>query len=199
MGEEKADHKQRAIGRLLGRGGQTLGLAATAHARGQRAGDGPWHVLAPQLVAAAEQVLGVLAEENDPDSLSSAVGAAMGAAPATAAPSWAGDLWRDPELLARLGCAVPPDALAPALPVQWSGTAEPVEALDHRERGLAAVAVALGRSVDGVEALAAELAPAEGERLIGMATLAGSQVAPGEPSRMRSWLKEWIKGERADG
>ncbi len=195
MGDADPATRQRRVARLLGRGGQALGLAATAHARGQRGGRGPWYVLAPETIAAAEQVLVALEEGGDPESLELAVGAAMATAPATAAPSWAAASWSAPGALDRIGRAVTDAAIAPALPHRSASAAD----LDDRARGLAALAVALGRSVDGVQALAARLPAADGRLLLRMAGVAGARVAPGDPSRMRAWLKAELAAEPTDG
>lgn len=165
--------------RLLGRGGRVLGLAALAHARGQRAGAGPWYVLGPETVAAAEQLLSILEEGGDPESLAAAVGAAMGPEPATAAPSWVVRLLARDRALDRVGERIEPLELAPALE---RGMA--TDELSARARGLAALAVGLCRSIDRVEAVCRGLELGEGRALRRMSRLAGVQVAPGQPTRV---------------
>ena len=99
-----AADRQRRASRLLARGGKILVLAAVAHSRGQRSGQGPWHALPAETVAAVEEILLALENEGEDDELLEAVlRAALSQAPATAAPSWAEPLWRDPRSLSRVG------------------------------------------------------------------------------------------------
>jgi len=175
------------VSRLLARGGRVLGLAALAHARGQRAGAGPWFVLSPQLVSAAEQILTELESGPDLDALTAAVAAALGPGPATAAPSWIGPALGSPERLATVGRGIDDDDIAAALPVD----AAPGD-LDARTRGLAAIAVALGRSIDAIEAVGRELEPGDGRALTRMARLACVEVSPGQPTRVRRVIRRLL-------
>lgn len=175
---------------LLARGGRVLGLAMLAHARGQGSGAGPWYVLAPELVAATDQIIGVLEQGPDAASLSFAARAAMGPEPATAAPSWARPLWEHPDELERVGRLIPLVDLGAALPY---GASE--SELGDRCRGLAALAVAACRSVDGTAAIASMLPADEARELVRMSRLAGARVAPGGPSRVRRGIRRLIAGE----
>ncbi|MCP4679629.1 MAG: hypothetical protein GY854_29885 [Deltaproteobacteria bacterium] len=191
-GSLKTDENQTDARRLLGRGGRILGLAALAHAQGRRPGSEPWHVLSADTVAAAEEVLIALEKEMDPALLEAVVRAAMGEKPATAAPSWAEPFWRDPQALSRIGAAVDSKCLAPAFGPRLP---EPSD----REKGLAALAVALCRSVDGLRALAEHLSEEERELVLRMTYLAGVTVEPGEPSRMRADMRRILKEEPERG
>jgi len=167
-----------ATSRLLARGGRALGMAAIAHARGQRARGGPWHVLSRDLAAAADQILGELDAELPPRDLAAALGAAMGEAPATSEPSWTAPLAGDPEAFARVGRA----ATWPAgFPI---GAPEADRAL-----GIAAVALALCRSVDAARSLAAKLGAEDGRELVRAARLYQILARPGEPSAMRAAVR----------
>jgi len=167
-----------ATTRLLARGGRALGIAAIAHARGQRARKGPWHVLSRDLAAAADQILGELDTELPPRDLAAAIGAAMGEAPATAEPAWTAPLADDPEAFARVGRAATwPAGFAIEPPVA------------DRERGLSAVALALCRSVDAARALAAKLGAEDGRALVRAARLFQILARPGEPSAMRALVR----------
>jgi hypothetical protein len=160
-----------------------LGLAAVARAHGQQAGAGPWHVLPPETVAAAEQLLGVLEEPGDSDSVAMAVSAALAPGPATAAPTWAAGAWERPDGLEAIGARARSPDLIPAL-------GDAVDQADMRKRGLAALAVALCRSIDGVEALGAKLGGEDSAALVRMARLAGALVGPGQPTRVRGSIRE---------
>jgi hypothetical protein len=161
-----------------------LGLAATAHARGQRAGAGPWHVLSRSTVAVAEQLLRALEECPDSRTVAAAVSAAMAAGPVTAAPSWAATVWERPGELERIGESIAAEDLAPAFPAGADA-----RRADVRTRGLAALAVALCRGLDGVLALGAKLGEADREQLVAMARLAAVQVDPGAPTRVRGRIR----------
>jgi len=169
-----------ATSRLLARGGRALGIAAVAHARGQRAQKGPWHVLSRDIAAAAEQILGELETEVTPSALSAAIGAAMGETPATAEPAWATPLARDPEAFARLGRAAA---------ASWPAGFPIEEPEGERERGVALVALALCRSVDAVRALAVKLAAEDGLALVRTARLYQAVARPGEPSAVRAAVR----------
>jgi hypothetical protein len=176
--------------RLLGRGGRMLGLAAVAHARGQRAGAGPWHVLSTETVAVAEQLLLALEESRDSWVVAAAVTAALAAGPVTAVPSWAATVWEQPGELERLGESIEAAELDPAFP---SGTS--AKHADVRTRGLAALAVALCRGLDGVLALGAKLGESDRATLIAMARLAAVQVDPGAPTRVRGRIRRVVAVE----
>ncbi|MDD5306201.1 MAG: hypothetical protein PHU25_02660 [Deltaproteobacteria bacterium] len=172
--------------RLLRRGGRILGLAALAHARGRRAGEGPWHVLPAETAAAVEEVLAVIEAGPDPESLTRAVRAAMGPQAATAAPSFAARAWENPDALERLGEALDRSDVAAALsPTDHAPSA--------RRKALAALAVALSRSPDAAAAVAERIAASDGDALARMACLAGAVVGPGEPSRMRARIRRILE------
>jgi hypothetical protein len=176
--------------KLLARGGRALGVAAIAHARGQRAGKGPWHALSREIAAAAEQVLGALEEDVSQRALGAAVGAAMGEAPATSEPAWARALIGDPDAFARIGrgaeAAWPPD-----FPVE--------KPAGERERGVAITALALCRSVDAARALAIRLPRSDGDALVRWARLLQALARPGEPSTVREAVRRALAEEANDG
>ncbi len=190
--QSEEDKNQMSAARLLSRGGRILGLAALAHARGQRAGFGPWYALCPETIAATEEVLHALDQRPDPKLLEAVVRAAMAPAPATAAPRWAEPLWRDPRALSRVGAAVDSKYLAPALGIGRHD-------LSDRLRGLAALAVALSRSLDGLCALAEHLPQTEKGEIVRMASLAAAVVNPGEPTQMKAKIRRILKEEQASG
>jgi hypothetical protein len=166
--------------RLLARGGRAFGLAAIAHARGRRAGLEPWHLVSRDLAAAADQILAELEAAVPDDALAAAIGAAMGEAPATAEPSWTAALLADPEAFARVGSAAA---------ASWPASS-PFHMPDgDRERGIAAVAFALCRSIDSARALAAKLGAEDGVALVRAARLCGAIARPGEPSAMRAIVR----------
>jgi hypothetical protein len=169
-----------ATTRLLARGGRALGIAAIAHARGQRAHGGPWHALSRDLAAAAEQILCELEADAPPDALAAAVGAAMGESPAAAEPAWTAPLARDPEAFACAGRAAAA-SWPPGFPI-------PAPDDDHR-RGVAAVALALCRSTDAVRSLAGKLGAEDGRALVRTARLCQALAHPGEPSAMRATIR----------
>jgi len=176
--------------RLLARGGRALGIAAVAYARGQRAQKGPWHVLSPEIAAAAEQILGELEAEVPAQALAAAVGAAMGEAPATAEPAWTAPLVHHPDEFARVG------RNAAAI---WPSDF-PLDSPDgDRERGLALVALALCRSVDAARALAAQLGAEDGRALVRSARLYQALARPGEPSAVRAAVRAALEREDPDG
>ncbi len=190
--KSKAGSLQLDARRLLGRGGRTLGLAAVAHARGQQPGQGPWHVLSADTIAAAEEVLSALAQQPDPALLEAAVRAAMGPKPATAAPSWAAPLWRDPMMLSRVGALFETSQLSSALGPKQTDPSD-------REKGLAALAVALSRSLDALRAFAEYLAEDDQDSVFRMGCLASVSVEPGEPSELRTELRRLLKENTEHG
>jgi hypothetical protein len=188
MNERQGTGEKKAVdaARLLGRGGEALGLAAVAHARGQWAGRGPWFVLTPELSGAAEEILASLEERPSPRLLRTVIKAVMRDKPATAAPGWATPLVDDQSILSGLGASIEIEKLRPAL-----GTL--AGDLTAQQKGLAAFAVALCRNLDSLYALA-ELLPREyREQFTRMGTLAHVLVEPGDPMNMRADLKERLK------
>lgn len=181
--EETGQHEVRAdVGRFLRRGGTALALAAVAHAKGRLPRGERWHVLAPELAAAAEEVLAEIAAGARPEVLETAVRAAMDEKPSTAPPAWARALVGSPAALSRVGRGADPGDLAPALG-RRAGTAE------DRLKGLAALALALCRSLDALAAAAALLSEEDGRALVRMGHLAAATAEPGAPSRMRAAVK----------
>ena len=163
-----------------------MGLAVLARARGQRAGAGPWHVLAADFKAAAEEVLLSLEQAPDPELLEAVVQAAMGPEPATAAPSWAAPFWRKSSVLKMVGKEINEKRLAPVLGSRYTDASD-------RLKGLAALAVAMSRSLESLRALAEYLPVAQGQELVRMGNLAQAVVESGEPTRMRAELKRLLK------
>jgi hypothetical protein len=179
-----------AANRLLARGGRALGMAAVAHARGQRAGQGPWHVLSRDIAAPTEQILGALEVELAPSALAAAVAAAMAEAPAAAAPAWTAPLVLDPQAFARLGR----DAAA-----AWPAGFRLAAPADARERGVALVALALCRSADAVRSLGGRLAAQDGRALVRAARLFQAVARPGEPSAVRAAIRAALSPGGDDG
>lgn len=174
------------VSRLLARGGRALGIAAVAHARGQRAGGGPWYALSRETALAAEQALAALEEGVSRGELAAAIAAAMGALPATSGPPWSGALAADPDALLRVargaGASWPESS-----PVQKPG--------DERELGIALVGLALCRSVDAARALAGTLPAPDGDSLVRWARLLQAVARPGEPSAARGAVRRALEGE----
>jgi hypothetical protein len=181
---------KRRVQRLLSRGGRALGLAAVAVAHGQRPGCGPWHALAPDMVASAEEVMAAVGEERNPAILATALDAALGPEPTSAAPAWLGVL--DEDALGRITAAL-------------SGSAKPLrgdgEARFAADPALWALALAFCRNPDAALAVARCVEDAAaGERLARWSRLAQAIAGPGEPSRMRRRLKALLAaGEAGDG
>jgi len=190
--DSRSDHDQLQAARLLARGARILGLSAVAWSRGQRSSRGPWYVLGPHSVAAAEEILQVFEENIEPNLLEAVVKAAMDHRPATVAPSWCAPLERDPELLDILG-----RELRDPLPSDIFGRQN--RSPSHRERGMAALALALCRSLDGLRSLALKLPDSDADRLLRMGHLAQVTVGPGEPTRIRSLVKQVLKREASHG
>ncbi len=170
-----------AVSRLLGRGGRVLVTAAVAHSRGHRAGASRWNVLSRENIAATDQILRVIEDGVDPRDMAVAIESAMGKEPATAPPSWANRVWDEPGIISEIGAAVGDSILRPAT-------------VGDREKGLAALAIAICRSMDGAEALAARLPAGDGEQFLRMARLAQATVEAGEPSGMRSRIRVFLAG-----
>jgi hypothetical protein len=181
-----SDSERTDAARLLSRGGRILAVAALAHIGGQRAGQGPWHTLPPETISAAEEILYLLGRTGNPTVLEAVVRAAMAPEPATAAPKWAKPLWREPSSISRLGSSIDKKRLVPALGPRYGGPS-------NREKGLAAVAVALCRSSDGLQALAERLPEKDGSELKRMASLAQALVEPKEPTAMRAEVRRLLK------
>lgn len=170
-----------AVSRLLGRGGRVLVTAAVAHARGYRAGANRWNVLSLENIAATEQILRVIEDGVEPRDMAVAIESAIDKKPATAPPSWANRVWTEPDIISKIGSAMEDPIL-------------PTAAGDDREKGLAALAIAMCRSMDGVQALAARLREGDGKKLLRMARLAQATVEAGEPSEMRSKIRVFLAG-----
>jgi hypothetical protein len=176
---ENNPSQQRAA-QLLSRGGRILGLAAAALSAGQGPG-GPWHALSPETLAAVEEVLHLLCSCRDDVAMEQAISRGLTPLP-TSAPAWARQWTQSPKALAALSRLVPREAVAAAF-----GTGEgPRDDIDH---GLAALAVALCRSPDALNALAAFLPDKVGTRLERLGRLAHAQAEPGVPSRLRRLLR----------
>ena len=172
------------VSRLLARGGRILGLAAVAHSSATRDPGQGWYVLSPEIASAAEGILGVLRGGVGKGSLGAAIGAAMGSGPATACPGWAEPLVDRPSLLKEIGRRVrvnPEVARSEGRPV------------DDRLCGLAAIGMALCRSVDSAAALARRLPPADGEILMRLSRYAQAVAEPNEPSETRSRIREALR------
>jgi hypothetical protein len=180
----------RRSSRLLARGGRSLGLASVALAHGQRPGQGPWHALAPDLIAAAEEVMLAVDEEDDPAILAAALDTALGPDAASATPSWIGEL--DGAVLERLFAGLPDVEVPPAVRK---------EARSAADAALWALALAFCRNPDAARAVAEKFADAAtGARLQRWSRLAQAVARPGEPSRMRRRLKALLAaGENRDG
>jgi len=168
------------ITKLLARGGRAFGIAAIAHTRGRRAGQGPWHALSGDMTSAADQVLEALEGAVSRTALASAITASMGDAPATAAPAWTSALVESEDAFLRLGRAA-----KSAWPADF-----PIAApRSDRERGIAFTALALCRSIDAARALGGALPKPEGTTLVRWARLMQTLARPGEPSTARARIR----------
>lgn len=198
--DPKSGLYQDQANRLLARGGRILGLSAAAGARGPFSGRGSWFVLTPSIAAAADEILEVLQGDIDPTLLAAVLEASVDLRPATAAPSWARPLWQNPELFERVGRALAEaeeDQITREIFREEALAGEETLASHAQRRGIACVAVALGRSMDAVRSLALKLPESDGASLIRMGQLAQALVDPGEPSRMRAFLRQILKGEES--
>jgi hypothetical protein len=183
-----SDSKRGQTAKLLSRGGRILAVAAMAHIDGQRPGQGPWHTLSPENLAAVEEVLYMLSRVRTPSVLEAVIRAAMAPEPATAAPKWAEPLWRNPALISRVGKSFDAKSLAPALGPKCADPSD-------REKGIAAIAIAMCRSSDGLQALVEMLPEEDGAQLMRMARLAHVNVEPKEPSTIRAEVRRLLKDE----
>jgi hypothetical protein len=176
MPEKKAENV--GAEKLLARGSRILGIAALAHARG----DGRWHVLSPETVAAAEEILRYLEQKPDSVVLEAVIGAALAPEPATQPPSWSKPLFHNRSMIERIGALTDASKLRAAL---GAGHASPA----NRLKGLAALAIGFCRSLDSLGALAENLSDDDRADLMPMGYLAHTLVEPGEPSTMRSDIR----------
>lgn len=167
-------------------------LAALAESRGQRAGKGEWRVLCPEMAAAVEEIMLILERTEDQSSIERAVLAAMGPDPATASPSWAEPLWRDPDALERLGAALDASALSCAV-------GHGRKLASDRDKGVAAAAIALCRSLDSLKALSLKLPEQDQDKIMRMGHLAQVASKPGEPSRVRAEVRRILGQGESDG
>jgi hypothetical protein len=172
------------VSKLLARGGRAFGLAAVAHARGQRAGQGPWHALSRDAIEAAERILDALEGGVSPGGLAAAIAMSMGDGPATAEPAWTRALVGDPASFARIGRGV-----------DWPNGFPIANPAKDAERGIALVALALCRSVDAARALGGKLPGGEGEALVRWARLMQAVARPGEPSAVRGAVRGALERE----
>jgi hypothetical protein len=149
---------------------------------------GPWYVLSPHIRASAEELLLHLEKyaHVDENMLESVIIAAMDEPPCTAAPCWAEPLWADSDALAFVGASFSRPELVSALG-QNRSSATP------RHRGLAAVAIALSRGLDGLRSLAEKLPISDGRLIVKMGYLASCTVSPTEPSRVRYRIKKLLR------
>ena len=134
----------------------------------------------------------MLEQTKDQSAIEQAVQAAMGPDPATASPSWAEPLWRNSDAFERLGAAFDADRLARA-----SGQGKNLAS--DREKGMAAVAVALCRSLDSLRALSLKLPEQDQDRIVRAGYLAQVVARPGEPSKVRAEVKRILGQGEADG
>lgn len=176
---ENNPSQQRAA-QLLSRGGRILGLAAAALSAGQGPG-GPWYALSPETLASVEEILHLLCSCRDDAAMEQAISRGLTPLP-TSAPAWTRHWTQSPKALAALSRVAPRESVAAAFrPGQG-----PRDDIDH---GLAALAVALCRSPDALNALAAFFPEEVGTRLERLGRLAHAQAEPGVPSRLRRLLR----------
>jgi hypothetical protein len=173
------------VSRLLARGGRILGLAAVAHSCGPGNAATRWYVLSPETRAAAGKIVDVLEGGVDRRALSAALAAALGSGPATSCPGWAEPLVERPELIEKIGGLV---EVNPEI-ARSEG-----EVPDDRLMGLAALGMALCRSIDGVTALADRLPEEDGATLVRLSRFAQAVALPNEPSAVRARAREVIAG-----
>jgi len=107
----------------------------------------------------------------------------------TAPPKWAAPIWQDTLMLSKIGKAVDLGKLTQVLGSGFTNTS------DH-QIGLAALAVALCRSQDGLHALALNLLKEDQSKLLNMAGFAQVVVQPGEPTKMRATIKQLLQKEQ---
>lgn len=186
---EREYRHQETLKGLLARGGAALTLAVVAHSKIiEDRGREPWQVLSPEIVAAAEQAYAALAVDPDPALLALALQSALCRRPMTALPEWMAPITREPACVSYLGRHVQDSKLTPALGRLRSASSD-------REKGLAALALALCRRQDTLRTLASRLPETTDARLLTrMGLLAYVLAVPGEPSAMRGEVRKLIKG-----
>ncbi len=186
--EEKVSRHREALRELLARGGAALTLAVISFSNRDANGERePWSVLSPELIAGAEQIGAAVAACEAEEALALAVQSAL--APArTALPEWLTPTLTEPKCLSFVGRNTGDfDLLAALGPGRVASS--------DRERGLAALALALCRRQDTLLTLASRLPESSETRLlIRMGRLANVTAAPGEPSKLRSALRRRLKG-----
>jgi hypothetical protein len=168
--------------KLLARGSRILGIAALAHARG----DGRWHVLSAETIAATEEILSYLEQKPDSVVLEAVIGAALASEPATQPPSWSKPLFHNQPMIERIGALIDASRLRAALGARHASPTD-------RLKGLAALAIGLCRSLDSLGALAQNLPVEDRAELMPMGYLAHTLVEPGEPSTMRSDIRRIMR------
>jgi hypothetical protein len=175
--------------RLLGRGSTMLTLAVVAYSRGFRpATVGQWNVLSKEMQAAAEQILSAVASNPFPKVLEQALTFALAPLSETAVPSWLSPIYRDPSALSAVGRAFETARLTASLGEQRIAPSD-------REKGLAAVALALCRLQDTLASLSRRLPSVEeAVRLMRMGRLAYVRAGGGEPSAARTEIRKLLNG-----
>jgi hypothetical protein len=171
---------------LLGRGGNALIIATVARARGIRMSEHRWHVLAPDIVASVEQILGFLEHAPALDWLEIAVHQTLNGKPIASVPEWLKPIGQDPDTLSILGRATDSASLASALGFRGQHPSD-------RKKGLAAVAISLSRMQDTLDTLSRMLPEEGGRMLVRMGRLAAAVVRSGEPTKMRAHIREVLK------
>ena len=172
---------------LLGRGGSSLLVAAVARARGIRVGQRRWHVLAPDIVASVEQVLTFLEREQVSEAwLELAVHQALKGDAIASVPGWLRPVADREDALSLLGDRIATEELRSALGYRMCHPSQ-------RQKGVAAVAIALSRMQDTLDTLCRMLSSTDGALLARMGRLAAARVEGGEPTRMRMRVREALK------
>ena len=189
LDDHEADRHRETLKGLLGRGGTVLTLAVLARAGSRDGQRMPLSSLAPEMRAAVDQVRRVLETAPASDTLSAAIAHALSYEPAVALPTWLRPVLKDPGSLSRLGAAFEVSDLQTSLGPCRSAPSD-------REKGPAALAVALCRRQDTLSTLAARFASeTDGALLSVMGRLAAVTASPGEPSTVCGTVRRILKGE----
>ncbi len=178
--------------RLLRRGGQVFGLALMAHLHEAPGGSHRWYALTPDTRAAAEEIRPALAASPDPQVVEAVIRASMSPGPAVSPPAWCRPLWDVPGLLRRVGGAFSEDELTNALGPFCDGASD-------RAKGIAALALSLCRSLDGLYAAAAHFEDNDGTELVRRGHLAHNTAEPGQPSGAGEKIRKVIEEVLGDG
>ncbi len=188
MSENSKLPKQDSLKALLSRGGAILAAAVAAYSRGITPNTPKqWSVLSPSNRAAIEEILEVLSLGVSHLDLKQALQSSFSKYPNTSLPLWIVPVYQEENILSVIGQNWKTSDLKIALGVSRSNPSD-------REKGLAAVAIALCRLHDTLLTLSYRLPSEEGSLLIRMGRLAGVLAEPSFPSNFRNRIKIILKG-----